>query len=54
MELETIHVLTVIHSLLAQWIEGSQVSSLSVGSGGNISIIRTHVQNYRRRKLEQA
>lgn len=53
MELETIHVLTVIHALLAQWIDVSKVSSLSVVSG-NISMIRTHVQKYPRRKLEQA
>ena len=53
MELDTIHVLTVIHALLAQWIEVSKVSSLSVGSG-NISMICTRVQKYPRRKLEQA
>lgn len=46
MDLEEIHVLTVIHVLLTQWIEVPQAFSLSIGRGGNISMRRTHVQKY--------
>ena len=54
MDLEVIHVLTVIHVLLTQWTEVPQAFSLSIGRGGNISMRCTHVQKHPGRKLEQA
>lgn len=46
MALEMIHVLTVIHVLLAQWTEVLQAFSLSINKDRNISVGHTHVQKH--------
>lgn len=54
MDLEMIHVLTVVQLLLAQWTEVLQAFSLPVGRGGNISMTGTHVQKHPEGKLGRA